>query len=537
MDAFLVGIAGLAAAFAGILIGFWLRGTDARAIIASLEQRIRDMADALAKSRSDTERNLADTTARAAFESLATEREKIIGQMTAEQDRLRAEVQAKADAERTQAARLSELEADLRNEKEKASASLALLENTKQALAGQIESIVTEVIDKQSRSLSGDSQGELLGLLSPLREQLNEFREKIERAQLDSHTGVTKLETLIGALGGLNQQVAQEARNLSTALRGSPKAHSGWGEFILRDLLEKAGLREGDQYSFQQSFRDTVSDRGEERGAKQTDVIVHLPGGRHLVIDSRVPLNAYADSVSAELEEDRAAAAREHLKSVRDHVAGVAKANFHGIPGIQTPDFVVMFVPIEPALLEALRGDPELWADAYQKAVLLAGPTTLLYVVRIVSILWRQEDHNRAMKELTDHGAALYARFAEFVTDMDSLGESLRHTTARYHDAQAKLTDGRNNLVSQFEEFKQLGAQPTLAGPAQPVPIQWGAAAEDSGLPGSSGEDSRRLELPAETNGYHRERAQELELAAETNGYHRERAQELELEEAPYSIS
>src|SRR5580692_5611687 len=210
MDAFLVGIAALA----GILVGFWLRGIDARAEIGSLDQRNRDITDALARSRGELEKAAGDTSARAGFESLAGEREKTIGQMAVEQERLRADLQFKTEAEKTHAARIGELEADLRNERERTSGSLAVLDNAKQALASQFESLVSEVMAKKSISLSGDNQGELFNLLSPLREQLNEFREKVEKAQVDSNTGVTKLESLIGTLGGLNQQLAQEARNL-----------------------------------------------------------------------------------------------------------------------------------------------------------------------------------------------------------------------------------------------------------------------------------------------------------------------------------
>jgi DNA recombination protein RmuC len=520
MDAFLVGIAALA----GILVGFWLRGIDARAEIGSMDQRNRDMTDALARTRGELEKAAADTSARAGFESLAGERERTIGQMSVEQERLRAELQSKTEAEKTHAARVGELEADLRNERERTSGSLAVLDNAKQALASQFENLVAEVMAKKSASFSGDNQGELSNLLSPLREQLNEFREKVEQAQLDSNTGVTKLESLIGTLGGLNQQLAQEARNLSTALRGSAKAQGDWGEIILRDLLEKAGLREGDQFTLQQSFRDVASEGGWDSGSKQTDVIVHLPGGRHLVIDSKVPLTAYLDSVNAELEDDRAASAREHLKLVRNHIASVAQANYHGLPGIQMPDFVMMFVPIEPALLEALKGDSDVWADAYAKGVLLAGPTTLLYVIRIVSILWRQEDHNRIVKELTDHGSALHAKFTEFVGDMDGLGESLHNASARYAEAKKKLSDGRNNLFDQFEEFKQLSSQPKLTQPAEPMSFKWAApATENPGLSSDSEDESQRLEVP--------------EVNAETNGYHHELAQELELEEARSSAS
>jgi DNA recombination protein RmuC len=502
MESYLVGIAALA----GILIGFWLRSLDVRADIALLEKTNRDITDAFHKVRSDLEKAADESKARASFESLASEREKIIGQMTAEHDRLRAEVQAKTDAERAQATRVSELEADLRNERQKTG----------------------EALEKKSKSLSEGTPAELGNLLSSLREQLKEFREKVEKVQTDSTSGVTRLETLIGALGGLNQKLADEARNISTALRGSAKAQGDWGEFILRDLLEKAGLREGEQYSFQQSFGDVEREDAGGRRSRQTDVIVHLPGGRHLVIDSKVSLNSYTDSVNAELEDNRAEALREHLKSVRSHVSNLAKTNYHGLPGIQSPDFVMMFVPIEPAYLVALKSDPELWADAYAKGVLLVGPTTLLYVIRIVSMLWRQEDQNRAVREVTDYGAALYTRFAAFVSDMDSLGESLHSASARYDVAKNKLSAGSDNLVRQFDELKRLGARFELARPAESLSIKWVPAAgpdRDSGEPQLNSRDaSEPIELT-------------VDATVETNGYHREQAEELQLEDASYFVS
>src|ERR1700722_17442644 len=519
MEAFLVGIA----AVAGVLVGFWLRGADARAAIASLEQSNRELRDALARARTDVEKSAGDMAARAGFESLAAERERTIGQITAEREDLRAQMRARSEQDLTQATRVKELEIELRNEKEKSTQ----IDEAKIQMAHQFEELVGEIIAKKSKVFSEIDHSDFGDLLTPLREQILEFRAKIESAQVDSNAGVNKIETLIGSLGSLNQQLAEEARNLSTALRGSSKTRGDWGEFILRDLLEKAGLREGDQFTLQQSFRDAAMEEGVERGSKQTDVVVHLPGGRHLVIDCKVPVNAYMDSVSAEREEDRAAAAHEHLKLVRNHVASVAQANYHGLPGIPTPDFVILFVPIEPGFLEALKGDPELWVDAYTKGVLLSGPTTLLYVIRIVSILWRQEDQNRAVRELTDQGTRLYAKFAEFITDMDGLGEGLRSTSAQYDAAKKKLSNGSGSLANQFEDFKQLCAQPKIARPAQPVPFQWAPQAERSGQLFESENDGVDLENDGA----------QLELAAVTNGYHHDRAEDLEIEESPYSNS
>ena len=358
-------INGIAAAFAGIVLGFWLRANSAKAEKEQLERRAGELTAELASVRGELAQAQAESAARAGFESLAAEREKTIGQMAAERDGLRVELQAKAEAESLSAARISQLEAELRSERQGLAEKLALLETAKQTLANQFEALAGEILEKKSKSFAEGSQKELGTLLAPLKEQISQFREKVEKAQGESSNGVTKLETLIGSLSGLNQQLTEEARNLTTALRGSSKAQGDWGELIVRNLLEKAGLREGEHFREQESF-DVPGDGGERQKKARPDVIVNLPGGRHLVIDSKVSLNAYTDSVNAETEEEHQAAVKRHLASVRGHVDELAERRYHKLHALETPDFVVMFVPIEPAFLVALHEDEGLWRYAYE---------------------------------------------------------------------------------------------------------------------------------------------------------------------------
>ncbi len=412
-------VVGLAAGAAGILVGYWLRNASAKAQSS-------------------------------AFEALATEREKTAAG-------LREDLQGKSEAERDLAARVSGLEAELRNERQNLKEKLELLETAKKALADQFQALAGEILDKKSQAFSESSQTQLGTLLEPLKTQIKEFREKVEQAQSDSKTGVAKLEGLIGNLGSLNQQLAEEAKGLSSALRGSAKAQGDWGEFILRDLLEKAGLREGEQYSFQQSFTGLESEDGGKTRSARTDVIILLPGGRNLVIDSKVSLTAYTDYANAAADAERSAALKLHLASVRGHVTGLAKAGYQRLPGLETPDFVVMFVPVEPAFLLALQNDAELWADAYQQGILLVGPTTLLYIIRIVNVLWQQEVQARSVRDVMNRGAELYDKFANFVSDLEAVGKSLRAADQSYATAMKKLSEGRGNLLRQVEMLKQLG--------------------------------------------------------------------------------
>ncbi|KAA6460325.1 DNA recombination protein RmuC [Acidobacteria bacterium AB60] len=453
------------AALAGILLGYWLRSTSAAKEKQQLEGRLGEAAGSLAAARSEAGQAQATAAARAGFESLAAERERTIAQLWAERDELRGALQAGVEEQRRASARVSALEAELRGERTQMAEKLELLESAKQALAHQFEVLAGEVLEKKARSFAESSQSDLGNLLTPLQTQLKEFREKVEQAQSDSKTGVTRLETLIGTLGTLNQQLTEEARNLSTALRGSAKAQGDWGEFILRDLLDKAGLREGDEYKFQQSFTSVETEKGERTRTVRTDVVLYLPGGRHLVIDSKVSLNAYTDCVNATADEGRKAALKLHVSSVRGHIAGLAKAGYHRLPELEAPDFVVMFVPVEPAFLMALQADGDLWADAYKQGILLVGPTTLLYVIRIINVLWQQERQARNVREVMDRGTELYEKFVGFVTDMEVLGESLRKSDQHYTNAMKKLADGRGNLIRQVEMLKKLGLRTTKSIP------------------------------------------------------------------------
>ncbi len=452
-------IVAVLAVLVGIFLGYRMRGLAAQAEVNSaraekslVEQNAAAISAELGTVRQQLEQVRAQSAARAGFESLAAEREKTIAQLAEEKNSLNRELQARSEEASKAARTIAELNTKLDNEQKNLAEKLALLDNARQALANQFQALAADVLDQKSKSFSEASQKEL----QPLRDQLKEFREKVEKVQLDSTSGVTELKTLIGTLSGLNQQLSAEAHNLTTALRGSAKTQGDWGELIARNLLEKAGLREGEQFRVQETF-DAAGDGDDKQRKSRPDVIVNLPGGRHLILDSKVSLNAYADSANAESDEERKAAVKRHLASVRAHVDELAQRRYHKINAIETPDFVVMFIPIEPAFLAALREDESLWRYAYEKEVLLVGPTTLLFVIRIVDNLWQQERQVRNVREVMERGAELYDKFVGFVSDMESIGDSLRKTDQSYTNAMKKLTEGRGNLVRQVEMLKQLG--------------------------------------------------------------------------------
>jgi DNA recombination protein RmuC len=450
-------IGAIVAAFAGIVLGFWLRHFIAKWEQQRLERRASEQTAELIAVRGELAQAQGESAGRAGYASLAGERAKTIEKMNVELNGLRGDLQAKAETDRAQAARISQLEAELKAERAGLAEKLALLDSAKDALSNQFQALAGKILDDKTKTFTETNKTELSTLLDPLKTQIKEFRDKVEQAQSDSKTGVARLEGLIGNLGSLNLQLAEEAKNLTTALRGSAKAQGDWGEFILRDLLEKAGLREGEQYSFQQSFTGLASEDDEKSKSARTDVIVYLPGGRNLIIDSKVSLLAYTDYANAATDDERKVALKSHLASVRAHIAGLSKAGYHKLPGVESPDFVVMFVPVEPAFLMALQGDAGLWADAYAQGILLVGPTTLLYVIRIVNVLWQQELQARSVRDVMNRGSELYDKFVNFVSDLEAVGKSLRAADMSYANAMRKLSEGRGNLVRQVEMLKQLG--------------------------------------------------------------------------------
>jgi DNA recombination protein RmuC len=459
------------AAIAGILAGYLLRHFSAKTERvaaekekAQLAQRAAELTAEIAGLRSEVGQVREIAERRAGFESLCVERQSMVDRLTTERDQGAAALQVKSESERTLSAQVSALEAELRKEREAMTEKVVLLESAKKSLADQFQALAGDILEQKSKTFAEASQKDLNSLLAPLQTQIKEFRERVEKVQSDSTVGVTEIKSLIANLNTMNQQLSDEARNLTTALRGSSKTQGDWGEFILRDLLDKAGLREGEQYTFQQSFT-AEAEPGERARSVRTDVVLLLPGGRNLVIDSKVSLNAYTDCCSAATEDERKASLKSHLASVRSHITSLAKSGYHRLPELDAPDFVVMFVPVEPALLMALQADSELWADAYKQGILLVGPTTLLYVIRIINVLWQQERQARNVRDVMDRGTELYEKFVGFVTDMEVLGDSLKKSDQHFSNAMKKLADGRGNLIRQVEMLKKLGLRTTKAMP------------------------------------------------------------------------
>jgi len=293
-------------------------------------------------------------------------------------------------------------------------------------------------------------------LLKPINEQLGQFKESVAKAVTDAGDERKALKVQVEELVKFSNAVSADAKNLTEALKGSNKVQGEWGEMILEHLLEASGIRKGIGFTVQKQYEDGEGKKG------KPDVILNLPGERCLVVDSKVSIDAYVAFASADDSMEREAMLKDHIRSIRTHIDGLHGRNYQKLHGIKdTPDFVVMFVPVEPAFLLAISHDEKLFMDAWRKNVLLASPSTLLYVLRIVENLWRMEKQARNSSEIADRGAKLYDKFVGFAVEFERIGKSLESARKAYDDAHGVLAKGPGNLVRQSELLRDLGVKPT----------------------------------------------------------------------------
>ena len=338
---------------------------------------------------------------------------------------------------------------------------LALLDDARDRMTHQFRALADDILEEKSRRFTEQNQTNLGQLLDPLKTRLQEFQSKVDQVYVQESKDRSALAQQVTSLLEMNQRLADEAKDLTQALKGSTKAQGDWGEVVLERILEAAGLRRGHEYIMQETIAR------EDASRARPDVILHLPGDRKLVVDAKVSLLDYGTYCGTADEALRKHAAARHCASLRDHIRELAGRNYQHLPGLETLDFVILFVPIEPAFLLALETDNQLWVNAWEKNILLVSPSTLLFVVRTVAHLWRQEEQARNVQQIADRGAELYDKFAGFVDDLSKVGARIEQTRNAYDAAFDKLTRGRGNLVRQVEMLRALGVQPTRRLPRQ----------------------------------------------------------------------
>jgi len=373
-------------------------------------------------------------------------------------------------------ARIAELTKQVELQEKNAQAQLATLQEARESLSHQFKSLANEILEEKSKRFTEQNQANLGQLLDPLKLKITEFQAKVEDVYIQEGKDRSALAEQVRQLSELNRTISQDAKNLTRALKGSSKTQGNWGELVLERVLEASGLRKGEEYDVQESHTRADGSR------VQPDVVIHLPEDRHLVVDAKVSLNAYEDYTTAEEDGERQAAAKRHLDSIRTHMKGLSEKNYQSLYGIKSLDFVLMFVPIEPAFMLAVTQDRELFMDAWQKNVLMVSPSTLLFVVRTVAHLWRQEAQTRNAQDIAKRGAELYDKLVGFVADLESVGTRLSLARDAYEAARNKLSTGRGNVIRQAEMLRELGVKPSKKLPAQMVD---GAVEDGPGAPDS----------------------------------------------------
>ena len=346
------------------------------------------------------------------------------------------------------------LEAELDSERKQVQNRIESLNEAKEALTNQFKNLANEILEDKSRKFTEQNAQQLDILLKPLQTKLTEFKEQVSNSYDQESRERFALKNEIERLANLNLKMSDEARSLTNALKGDSKIQGNWGELVLESILESSGLRKGEEYLVQDSHTQADGER------LQPDVIVKLPEGRHLVIDSKVSITAYARHTEAG---DDAIAKQEllaHIQSIRQHIQGLSAKNYAGIADLSTVDFVLMFIPIEPAFLSALKSAPNLYQEALAKNIVLVCPSTLMATLRTVAHLWRQDQQNKNAMEIARQCANLYDKFVGFVEDLEQIGKRLDQAQSSYHDAFNKLKSGKGNLIKAAERVKELGVKP-----------------------------------------------------------------------------
>ena len=350
-------------------------------------------------------------------------------------------------------AQLQTLRATAMQERRNADEKLRLLQASEERLSQQFENLANKIFEQKSQGLQQQNQQTLSATLEPFKQQLESFKRQVQQQYSDETKERSALRSELMSLRELNRQMAHEAEALTRALKGDTKQQGNWGELVLERILEQSGLREGHEYQTQSHHRD------EDGKSFKPDVIVHLPNQKDVVIDSKVSLSAYERYFNSDDEAEKERLLQEHVQSLKQHIKQLGKKNYQQLEGLRTLDYVLMFVPVEPAFLLAVDREPELIKLALEQQIMLVSPTNLLVALRTVHNIWQYEYQNRNAEKIAIDAGKLYDKFVGFIEDLEKVGSSLQTLDNRYQEAMKKLTSGRGNLVSRIEKFREMGVQ------------------------------------------------------------------------------
>lgn len=378
--------------------------------------------------------------------------EKQLNQVQAERESLR-------DAKEAIAVQLSKKETDFDNLMERMREQQREATDLREKFTKEFENLANKIMEEKSAKFTEQNRENLKTILSPLQEKIHLFEKKVEDTHKESIDYHAALRQQILGLREMNEQMSRETLNLTKALKGDTKMQGNWGELVLERVLEKSGLEKGREYYVQQSH---VTDEG---ARILPDVVINLPDGKKMIIDSKVSLVAYERFVNEEDETLRALHLREHCNSIRRHVDQLSEKNYHDLYRIESPDFVLLFIPMEPAFACALNEDATLYNKAFERNIVIVTPTTLLATLRTIDSMWTNQKQQENAYEIARQAGALYDKFEGFVNDLTKVGNKMKDAQAEYQNAMGKLVDGRGNIIVSIEKLKKMGAKAKKALP------------------------------------------------------------------------
>ena len=361
----------------------------------------------------------------------------------------------------------TELEAERRSIADKVRSQ----EEMQKVLREQFSVLASDVIGEQSRRFKEENRESMDMILKPFKDNIQEFRNRVDNifTQHTEQSGALKNE--LKRLMELNQQITTETTNLTNALKGNSKIQGDWGEVILETILDSSNLIRGVHYQTQLNVKDEAGNN------LRPDVVLNLPNNKQVIIDSKVSLTAYVNYVSAESEAERSVAMAAHIASVRQHVKELSSKRYQQL--LQSPDFVIMFVPNEPAFLDALKEDHSIWSDAYDKKVIISSPTNLFALLKIVDDLWRRDDQTKNQENIIKFGVTLYEQLVAFTSALEGVGSSLEQAQSKYEEAYKRLCKGNNNIVRVGEKLRKLGLPTTKKQSARIIELSEEEGGED----------------------------------------------------------
>lgn len=330
------------------------------------------------------------------------------------------------------------------------------LEEMKRNLSKEFENLANKIFQEKMTSFQKDSTANMDTVLKPFKEKLGEFQSVVSKYRDEEIKESTALKVEIQNIFQLNQKLSTEAHNLTKALKGDKKAQGNWGELILERVLESSGLRKGEEYILQGTDLNLTSDDGR---VQRPDVIVNLPEGKHIIVDSKVTLNGYDRYINSEDETERALALKEYLGAIKNHISGLSGKQYHKLDKLIGQDFVLMFIPMEGAFATALQNDSEIFNYGWDKKIILVSPTTLMVTLRTIESIWKQEKQNKHTHDIVRHAGDLYDKFTGFIESLLELDRSLNNSRKHYDEAMGRAKFGKGNLISRFEKLKDLGVK------------------------------------------------------------------------------